>query len=269
MSLRRRARAYRVLYFSSVVATTVGVVLGATPESWYEGKAPTVYTLIGPIWRVLLLILAGITILVQNIVASYSIRTRSMRIVENLLRVHHGDVFGNEKEDRAINRITLFEYRRCWWPWRIYEDSRTQATAGRLVPVLRHGQHTSHISSFTVHDPPSRRTGCHGVAGEAWLGGGTASSQNLESVSSESTDEELSRYAQRTFVTPDFVERRIERNRPMSRSMYAVVVKVDTERWGVLVADSTDPAKFSRHTMKKVDRFVSELLETILSGDSR
>lgn len=269
MNLRRRVKAYRILYSTSIMATAVGVILGATPESWYEGRSPTVYTMIGPVWRTLLLILAGIIVLIQNIVASHSIRTRSMRIVEKLLQAHHGDVFGTEKEGRATNRITLFEYRRCWWPWRFYKDNKAHATVGKLVPVIRHGQHTSHISPFMIHDPPSSRTRCHGIAGEAWLGGGTASSQNLGSVSSESTDAELSRYAHRTFVTPDFVARRIEWNRPMSQSMYAVVIKADNEKWGVLVADSTDPAKFNRHTMKKVDRFASEVLATTLSGDSR
>jgi len=268
MNLRRRVNAYRILYSSSMVAATVGVVLGATPESWYEERGSTVYTTIGPVWRALMLILAGVIVLIQNIVASHSVRTRSMRSVEKLLQMHHRDVFGNEKDDQAINRITLFEYRRCWWPWRFYKDSKAHATVGRLVPVLRHGQHASHISSFTVHDPPSSRTRCHGVVGEAWLGGGTASSQNLESVSSESTDEELSRYAQRTFVTPDFVKCRLKRNRPMSRSIHAVVVKAGNAKFGVLVIDSVDPAKFNRHTMKKVDRFASEVLATTMSGDS-
>lgn len=269
MSLRRRARTYRVLYVSSITATIVGVVLGATPESWYEGKAPTVYTLIGPIWRVLLLILAGIIVLIQNIAASHSVRTRSMRIVELLLRKHHRDIFGNERNRQVINRITLFEYRKRWWPSNIYEDNKNQATAGTLVPIVRYGQHTSHIAPLIVQDPPSSRTQCHGIAGEAWLKGVSICSQDLDSVSSESTDEELSKYARDTFVTLDFVKSRLERNRPMSRSMFAVVVEADGKNWGVLVADSTDPAKFNRQATNKVDRFVSEVLEDIISGAQR
>jgi len=269
VSIRRRAKMYRLLYYASIIATIIGVILGATPESWYEGKAITICTMIGPTWRVSLLIAAGSIILIQNVVTSHSVRTRTIYAVEKLLQKHHEDIFGGEKNDHTINRVTLFVYREHWWPWRIHVNRKAQATVGKLVPLMRYGQHVSHISPFTVFDPPSSQTRCHGIAGEAWLKGGTASSLNLDPISTHSTDHELSKYAQDTFVTLEFVKSRLKKNRPMSRSIYAVVVKANDENWGVLVVDSTEPAKFSRQTKNKVGKFAAEPLEAILSGGSQ
>lgn len=128
------------------------------------------------------------------------------------------------------HRVTLFRYRKwAWvferWPW-----------DGWLLPVMRSGHTTQHCSQkFRV---PDRATRAEGVAGQAWAQTRAVCITELPDVNGEPSDDDISRYAEATNVTAEWV--RV--NKPSARSFYALQVIDNGKPWGVIVVDSRNPA---------------------------
>jgi hypothetical protein len=128
-----------------------------------------------------------------------------------------------------LNRVTLFQYkpfrmRFCKYPW-----------TGWLVPVERSG-HVTKYTDTVFRAPDSGHV--EGIAGEIWRSGQPVAKLNLPDVTEQSSDDDVARYAENTFVTPEWVRERIREKKLLPNHIWGVTVEVKGALWGVLVFDS-------------------------------
>lgn len=158
-------------------------------------------------------------------------------VLGDVLEDFRAELFG--KRHRGDHRVTLFAYRRFWWGAMLrIKWPRT----GWLIPVARSG-HTKQRSGtyFRVPDDDSR---AEGVAGRAWAAPGRMVAvdglPDMQKLPEDPLErvEAIERYAEATYVTEEWVERK----RPRSRSIAGFAIeRTNTDVWGVLVLDSRNP----------------------------
>lgn len=120
-----------------------------------------------------------------------------------------------------LHRVTLFRAKRTLW-------------GRRLVIVERTGHLTrGHRTSFRI-PVNANLNECEGIAGRTWGLQQTFCVDNLPDVTGNATLQEVTTYAQQTFVKEEWIRRR----RPTARSYLGIPVEVNTLPWGVLLIDS-------------------------------
>jgi len=175
---------------------------------------------------------------------------------------HHLDLFQeyafpDQSGDMLHNhRVTLFKYvswRWCWskWPW-----------SGWLIPFERSGHTTQHSSArFRVPDDAER---IEGVAGATWASRGAVVVTDLPDLQNQPSEGDIRTYAQRTYVTEEWLRVYINKRRPLARSFVGIPVNVKGNRWGVIVLDSrgemlVGPTILKLYTL--ISRIFGKLLE--------
>ncbi|WP_313218270.1 hypothetical protein [Stenotrophomonas sp.] len=172
------------------------------------------------------------------------------RVIDDI----RSDVYGTQSGSyHHHHRVTLYEYRRRWlyWiPWSFW-----------LMPFVRSG-HTSksNVRCFRVHP---KSPGClNGFAGKAWESEGAIHVEQLPSLTTSSTADEYSRYAEDTNMAVAALKKKLS----SSRSYWAVRVMVKGEPWGVLVLDSVSDTLSKRKAdgaFKQYARVFSLLLPRV------
>lgn len=171
---------------------------------------------------------------------------------------HNLDAFRDhvfEKQDGPVHhhRVTLFKYRfgLLWPPF-----------GGWLVPVERSG-HTTRDTRVRFRAPKNKPDDAEGIAGQTWAQRSFLPVQDLQDVSQCQDPEVLEDYAQRTFVTSQW----LRKNRELSaaaRSFAGIPVEVKGELWGVIVLDSRLerlPGRSPEKTYRLFGRQLGKLLE--------
>ena len=233
-----RAKAYRFLqavrFWSFVLAALASGVMGL-PSSSSQGASNVLMSFSGWGWWVVVgsMVLGG--------GATVWMRSRDRHdiggVLSDVLEDFRAELFG--KLSRGDHRVTLFAYRKFWWRALL---RRKSPRAGWLTPAARSG-HTKQRSGtyFRVPDDDSK---AEGVAGRAWAAPGRMMAvHNLPDIvptcrHEGEREEKTRRYADATFVTCEWVEKK----RPRSRSIAGFAIeRTDTDVWGVLVIDSRNP----------------------------
>lgn len=135
------------------------------------------------------------------------------------------------------NRATLFKHRRfrcvfCKWPW-----------SGWLVPMERSG-HATRRSSVAFRAPDDADQ-AEGIAGQTWAHDRVLFLNNLPKIEPTSNDKQLSRYAEKTWVTVNWMKK----EQCKARSFCGIPVKVRGKPWGVIILDSREPAAISEEAV--------------------
>lgn len=163
------------------------------------------------------------------------------------------------------NRVTLFEYVRCWrlwgfwacpWRWRLGRFP----WSGWLIPVARSGHTTKSCGvSFLAPDDADR---AEGIAGQVWATNTQILVNELPALDETSTEASIAEYARSTFVSTDWVRSRL--SRPHPRSLCGVPVEVEGRIWGVLVLDSRAENGIKAQKVSDLVDFVGIVLRHLL-----
>jgi GAF domain len=193
---------------------------------------------------------------------------RVWKSVRKVLDKHREKAFDVEDGDPAhFYRVTLFkrvQWTACnrastywewgWWRW---------PWSGWLVPVVRSGHTTQ--KTKTIFLAPDDAGNAEGVAGQVWASDQTIIVEDLPEITDRSSDEEVKEYAKKTFVSEEWVRKRIGKN-PLSRSICGMPVEVESVKWGVLVLDSMRPGslKTAAHGWTPYEELIPFFLNELL-----
>lgn len=191
--------------------------------------------------------------------------------IKDILTSFQRDVFDSlgDGELSADHRVTLYKYQRfclwprgrgpIYWPW----GKGTHPWSGWLVPMVRAGPRSPATTVFLVGDGK----GYEGVCGAAFCeqhGVVEKNGSDLPNITNQSVDVEIAEYAQKTFVSPEMVKRRLLRKRPCARYFLALRVEVQSEHWGVVMIDSRSASL--NQPQKTFHRFeqINDILDHLL-----
>lgn len=178
---------------------------------------------------------------------------KSWDCVHSFLDAVHKYIFTEQKYPTPpYHRVTLFKARcfRAWWDIRGLICQATRMKPRWLVAVVRSGQSDQGaITWFKIGD---RESDCSGVCGRAWYCGGQVSVWDLPQLTVNTTVSDLEEYARKSNVSME----KLQKHLPTARSILALRIQTNGNRWGVLVFDSRRPEKID-HT--QVDAFCSLL----------
>lgn len=150
-----------------------------------------------------------------------------------------------EGESEDENRVTLFKYKkRCWLCFLERKGLPLPFQKhGYLVPFMRSGCQSQLSSAVFLVPNSSRHT--EGIAGRAYSTNRQVSIDNLANINSSTSDRNLKKYAENTFMDESMARRYANENKTLPRSITAIPIEVNNKRWGVLVLDSVHPAGIS------------------------
>lgn len=154
------------------------------------------------------------------------------------------DGFCGERTDD--HRVTLYKWVRCcfwpgnrwhfWWPW----GPHNGPWSGWLRPIVRSGVYKRGKTVFLANK--RKPESAEGVVGNTYfIQSGVVKIDDLPDVHKYSLGDDsgdLSAYAKQTFVSQDWLQRRLEVGSPVARSFHAIRIEVSRARWGVVMIDS-------------------------------
>jgi len=216
-----------------------------SPLKWTQDRA----------WIILMVL--AVYILVAEVVRKTMGPPWVWRAIHNLLDIIQEYAFRDHADAMLHDhRVTLFKYvkwRVCFrrWPW-----------SGWLLPVERSG-HTTR-SKVAIFRAPDDAAHAEGIAGAAWASRGAVPVLGLPDLEHDSTDENIRAYAEKTFVSEEWVKKYLAAGKPLALSFVGVPVEVNGKRWGVIVLDSksdihSGPTVLRLYTL--FSRMLGELLE--------
>lgn len=179
--------------------------------------------------------------------------------IHNALDGFRDVMFAAKKgEPEHLHRVTLFKH--SHFPtnrFKIWKFGRW------LVPVERSGATTrKNVSCFRVSDDGEH---VEGVAGQAWARreGEIFMTDALPEITSASTPDERKNYAKKGFVSVEWVEKRLQDEKPFPRRLCGIRLELKGSPWGVLVVDSILPDKIDQFDVafKLSGRHLVALLE--------
>lgn len=154
-------------------------------------------------------------------------------------------------EEPHLHRVTLFEKKRKKLVIRERSCHLTQAS------------HTT----FRVSDDPEK---CEGVAGWTYVRNQILFIDELPELGENASSEDFNKYAEKTYVSPEWLRRKLPL--PKARSYLGIPVEVRGNLWGVLVLDSAGvqtirygPSLGERQAYNFIGIAVGKLLERIVS----
>lgn len=166
----------------------------------------------------------------------------SWRTIEAILEEQRNLLFGKLNDPEHNHKVTLFMWKQILWfkPW-------TWRVGGYLVPVARFGERSrNNIPNFKA---PINNPGlAEGVAGLGWQHKKPVHKFNLPNLNeTQPSNTQFETYAKETNMGVKWVKKRWiadQRNKRSTALSYAVWrIKASGKVWGVLVIDSTIPAK--------------------------
>lgn len=216
---------------SGVIVAATGAILATTPDKVWPPLEGTFQVWHDKAW--LLLSVAAVLYLLAGVIPRGA-DTVALDAANAILNRIQAVLFRDVDDDEAHHRVTLFKRVRRW---RVRKDaSGTWQRPGRywLEPIARSGRDTKETRvRFRSPDDPRK---AEGVAGRAWARVMEVRVEHLPDLSSANcTADDLSRYAEDTFVPKKWVRE----EDPRCRSLMGF--RVDDARsdpWGVLVIDS-------------------------------
>lgn len=146
------------------------------------------------------------------------------------------------------HRVTLFRWQRFSWRpllthpkrWPQLLKKGKHPWSGWLKPVLRSG-HTSK-NTKTIFWAPDDSRQAEGMAGYCWATGRAERFDALPSLTKTSNNDNRQKYSERANMPIAMVDRYLDRDRPLPRSLLGMSVKTSRYKaWGVLVIDSQSP----------------------------
>lgn len=150
--------------------------------------------------------------------------------IKKVLDEMHAHAFARRNRAEFHDRITLFRFQK----WCFRPDRPTLSPYGdHLVPFLRSGFITQK-SSVVFRAPDDGEY--EGIAGFAFSSNVSIKREHLPDVSPSAnpSDEDYRRYAEETFVKPEW----LKKERSTARSLYGIPVRVEGKPWGAIVVDS-------------------------------
>lgn len=239
-----------------VLLLLVGAILKITPDQLKQfpsllSKEVVAVQGAAWIWVIILSIGTGLAGLVKKVVGP----PWAWETLHHFLDVFRTEAFASCAEGPEFHhRVTLFKrvqwrWRFCLWPF-----------SGWLVAVERSGHTTQRTSAaFRATDNADSNDG---IAGQVWSRRRAVLVADLPSLQGQPTDEDYAAFAERTFVTVEWLKRK----RPFARSLLGIPVEVKGEVWGVLVLDSRDPQGVNSATEQKYRpfaRYLGKFLERL------
>lgn len=220
------------LTLMSAVKSTSGTTFPAIfaflqdPYDWIKGSD----------WW-LALLFAGIGV-VGKVSRDWGGSPRVWRIIQAMLNEMQKRAFKDSDEALHFHRVTLFQHRKSRFMLRWSKGRGPRA--GWLFPVARSG-FTSQTSD-SVFLAPDDADNAEGVAGHAWRGNGTIVNEvGVPDLGTDSSDAAIKDYADATWVSEDWVRKRLEDKKNCPRSFCGVPIEVKGKRYGVLLLDSRKP----------------------------
>src|SRR5262249_52512973 len=119
---------------------------------------------------------------------------------------------------------------------------------GWLRPVERSGYLTrKSYACWRACDDPAL---CTGIAGLAWVHGNVAT-HDLPEIGSSDDKESQREYAEKTGVSPQWVQENRGSKSVQGRSFAAWTIMVKQRPWGVMVLDSASPENISSRALQE------------------
>lgn len=184
--------------------------------------------------------------------------------LQKVLDEFRNEVFGDLTDDPLDHhRVTLFKYHRTavgwrwpkdWWNW--------------LIAVAR----SDHLTKLRIRRfrAPDDGEQCEGVVGQAWRCRGWVlvpkSGSELPTLTASSSDADKEQYAKATGVPVEWVNRQLQRGRPLAAAYAALVVQLKGQPWGVLVLDSRKKGAIDADKLKRFSAYgklLTPLLERV------
>lgn len=260
-----RTWAHRACVVAQFAAGSLSIYAGAALKAdigWFSGWWPLAASFfsVGQKTAPLLVVVSPILIAafgwLKTAIGSPSIWKTVHEILDQMQKRAFEDCDGPPHH----HRVTLFKVTRC----RV--TSTNLPWARWLVPVERSGHATRQSkSAFRIPDAADH---AEGIAGRTWAMRNVVTVDNLPELSASSRPEQIQDYAQKTYVSPDWlresVRRSRDRRRPLARAFCGIPVEVKGELWGVLVFDSCRKdlsVEKALAEFQTLGRFLGKLLE--------
>jgi len=255
------------LWMDAVAFVLLGIVLSALKYNLSSVRPPTV---LGAL--VLWCQNNGLVLITTLFAVSYGCRfirqflrpPLIQKQLKALMDALQQEVFRAEMSGGASlydHRVTLFRHGWLWrlhrWPW-----------SGWLYPIERSGHMTRRRGTF--FRAGGERGEQEGVAGQAWTKSATVVVENLPDLEDVSSLEGglqrglVEEYAKRTWVSRDWLVRRLAAKKPMACSFCGIPVEVGGKMWGVLVLDSRNSKAKAGQRYEATYRFFARVLSKVL-----
>jgi hypothetical protein len=149
-------------------------------------------------------------------------------------------------KDLHHHRITVFKYKRRL-----------------LTPVARSGHTTQ--KSKTTFQAPDEADKAEGIAGKTWACGDIVSVSDLPEVHENVHDDMINEYAEKTYVSTDWVWDQIHKDKSLARALCGIPIENNGKIWGVVVLDSREPKEIGTKESFEIYRLfgnhIGKLLE--------
>lgn len=165
----------------------------------------------------------------------------AIKAIQKALNQYRAEAFdGIVGDPEHDHRVTVYRHRWAFWiwPWRCWYKPWGKGRwpgSGWLVPVVRSGHATK--KGIPVFLAPDDADNAEGVAGVIWNRGAFVVT-DLPDLSGTPTEEMIKEYARKSFVSVEWVQRRLAQGKRCYRSIGGYRIEVNNEPWGVVVSDS-------------------------------
>lgn len=249
-------------------ASSAALIFLAAILKWDPAKQPLPGWIAGPalwllthgIYLILALtLISGLSKLVRQRMTPPSLQEEVHWMLDQLQRLLF-QVEHSRGEPGHLHRVTLFRV-----------QTRFPRRGLWLVPFARSGHTTQKTGTmFRVDDDPEK---VEGIAGRAWSKGQRiVKVQRLPDLSGalssvpEARLDQIRAYAEKTFVSPEWVAKRLERGKMAARSYTGFPIEVAGSLWGALVIDSMSPLAKPNPEHERTCTLFVKLLEKRLEG---
>lgn len=194
------------------------------------------------------------------------------KAISSILDEFQEAVFGGratlDEETIDSHRVTLYKWSRfclwpgngcCfWWPW----GRGNWPFSGWLVPLTRSGPLGHGRTVFLAKGGQCSE----GVCGAAYFSQtGVIELRDLPDIQESCDDVSCKEYARNSFVSSDWVRRRLRSGKPFAKCFYAIRIEVRKKPWGVIMIDSRNPRmpqpQKAQHQFPLVAKTLAILLE--------
>jgi hypothetical protein len=243
-------------WVAALAVAIISACLKADESKLWPFLADIVIAIRNSAWYTLpiVIIVAGISVRIRKALGN----RRTWKVVQVLLDHYWQESFAKDKDTKDdphhFHRVTMFKHCRLHfgkWPF-----------SGWMVPVARSGHSTkSGIRHFkaSLSNPDQ----AEGVAGRAFAYQKMVPVYDLPHLNvARTNDDDVKRYAEKSFLSIRKIEKDCNSDRPTSRSLLGIPVEVKGKPWGAIVLDSHHPKEIV--LLDSVYGTVAKVLQEIL-----